>query len=310
LWLAGWALLVPVAGLHAQQRLPAESRMFKAPATTPLGVIAAGTEVSPGKRDRAHVEVGIEGWVISSSLGGISRDGFDVVITRSPQENLRQSPNGAVIARVITGTGFNRVEAKGGWTRVRRTVWLPERALPPDAPASPAQATSDRVVFTRRAPLALTPGGTSVGGLDSGAAGRALARAGGWTRVQLEAWVPDTLLEPARDGVLAGVTASEVRANPSRYVGRLLEWRVQLVAIARADDLRPEMPAGSPYLLARGPLPEPGFVYIMIPPGQVSEFEGLPALRELVVRGTLRAAASKYLPTPVLELVEVVEGRP
>ena len=37
------------------------------------------------------------------------------------------------------------------------------------------------------------------------------------------------------------------------------------------------MPPGQPYLLTRGPLPEPGFVYVTIPPDQVDRFRSLPA---------------------------------
>ena len=73
-----------------------------------------------------------------------------------------------------------------------------------------------------------------------------------------------------------GVTAAEVRANPDRYVGQIVEWRVQYVAAQVADDLRPEMPAGQPYLLVRGPLPEPGFIYVMVPRAEVARFEALP----------------------------------
>lgn len=75
-----------------------------------------------------------------------------------------------------------------------------------------------------------------------------------------------------------------------------------------ADELRPEMPAGSPYLLMRGPLPEPGFVYVMLPRGDVARFKALPPLAELTLRLTIKAASTRYLPTPVAELVAVVDS--
>jgi hypothetical protein len=99
-----------------------------------------------------------------------------------------------------------------------------------------------------------------------------------------------------------------VRANPARYVGQLVEWRVQFIAVEKADELRPEIPEGQTYLLTRGPLPEPGFVYVVVSSSRVSQFQALPALKELVIRGTIRSATTKYLPTPVLDLVEVVAG--
>jgi hypothetical protein len=169
-------------------------------------------------------------------------------------------------------------------------------------------ATTGALELVRPAPLALVPGGAAIGTLDSGAPARTVVRSGGWTRVQVEAWVPDSVTRPAPDAVLRGVTAAEIRAEPGRYLGKVLEWRLQFVALQKADELRPEIPLGRDYLLTRGPLPEPGFVYVVLDPSQVRRFEGLPPLKEVVLRGTLRAASSKYLPTPVLDLVAVVEG--
>ncbi|HWA16259.1 MAG TPA: hypothetical protein VG817_07495, partial [Gemmatimonadales bacterium] len=129
----------------------------------------------------------------------------------------------------------------------------------------------------------------------------------GWTRVQFEAWIPDSTLATAPSGVIVGVSQAEVQANPSRFVGQVVQWKVQFVALQKADELRPEIPTGTMYLLTRGPLPEPGFVYIMIPPSMVTQFEQVPALKELTIRGTIKSATTKYLPTPVVELISVVE---
>ena len=82
----------------------------------------------------------------------------------------------------------------------------------------------------------------------------------------------------------------------------------RLVSIQTADELRPEIPAGQPYLLMRGPLPEPGFVYVMLPRSAVDRFKALPPLAELTLRLTIRAASTRYLPTPVAELVAVVDS--
>ena len=68
------------------------------------------------------------------------------------------------------------------------------------------------------------------------------------------------------------------------------------------------MPPGQPYLLTRGPLPEPGFVYVIIPAARAAEFQALPPLQELVVRVAIRAARTRFLTTPVAELVSVVSG--
>jgi hypothetical protein len=104
------------------------------------------------------------------------------------------------------------------------------------------------------------------------------------------------------------VSAEEVQKSPGRFVGQPLEWRLQLIAVQVADELRPEIPAGQPYLLMRGPLPEPGFVYVMLPRSALPRFRALPPLAELTLRLTIRAASTRYLPTPVAELVAVVDS--
>jgi len=71
-----------------------------------------------------------------------------------------------------------------------------------------------------------------------------------------------------------------------------------------------ELPAGQPFLLTRGPLPEPGFVYVILPRGQAEQFRALPALQELVVHVRIKAPRTKYLTTPVVELVTAVSGLP
>ncbi len=137
---------------------------------------------------------------------------------------------------------------------------------------------------------------------------RVLGRTGEWARVRLEGWVREADLQPNDGGALAGVTAAEVRSSPDRYVGQVLEWPVQVIAVQTADELRAEMAPGQPYLLTRGPLPEPGFVYVAIPADQVDRFRSLPPLHEVVLRVTIRAARTRYLTTPVAELVSVVSG--
>ena len=309
-------------------RLAQETRFLKAAGGQALGTLLPGASVTPGKTSGSHTEVDFEGWVFSASLGSLNRDGFDLIVTRRPSENLRAEPDGAVLARLGTGTGFVKVETRGGWTRVRRKAWVetralakpatpaarpgttpspaPQAALPPAAPVLPSEV--DRADRARTATLAIVPEGAAVGGLDSGAAVRIVSRSGGWSRIQVEAWVPDSTLRPAESGVLVGVSPAEIRANPARFVGQVVEWRLQFVALQTADELRPEIPVGRRYLLMRGPLPEPGFVYVVVSPDQVARLEQLPALKELLIRGTIRAATSRYLPTPVLELVAIMEG--
>lgn len=294
------------------QRVPAETRFAKTPGGQVLGSLTAGTSVTTGKTDGDAIEVTLDGWIITSSLDPTKRDGFDLLVTQRPTENLRDAPNGPVIARLSVGVLLNKVETRGGWTRVRRTAWISRRALaagalPPAASGPAGSSPSDRVLVARSTALAIVAGGAGVGTLDSGASARVLGRAGDWTRIQVDGWVKDSDLLRTNDGVLIGVSQAEVKANPKSFVGQVVEWRVQFVAIQKADELRPEMPLGQPYLLTRGPLPEPGFVYVIVPADKLESFQALNALQELTIRARIKAATSKFLPTPVVELLEVVK---
>jgi hypothetical protein len=317
-----------------------------------LATLPDGAAISTGKAQGAWVEATLSGWIIGTSVGNTSRDGFDLIVTASGGENLRDAPNGAVLARFRKGTLLRKVAARGGWVRVKRTGWVVRRfvaapietaALTPrqspapakpaapravpaprggarrQAPAAPttpaAQITAgeeDRVEAAKSAALEATPqgGGAQLATLEAGTSGRVVGRAGDWVRVQLEGWVHASDLKPAADGALVGVSAAEVRADPQRYVGQTLDWRVQLIAIQTADELRPELPPGQPFLLTRGPLPEPGFVYVIVPRDQAARFQALPPLQELTLRVIVRAPRTKYLATPVVELAAVESGMP
>lgn len=186
-------------------------------------------------------------------------------------------------------------------------------SAPASAPAAPSvgaaePAGSDRVELARGAGIFAAPDGAQVGTLQPGAPARVLSRTGDWVRIATEGWVHEADLKAAAGGALIGVSAAEVRANPDRYVGQVVDWRVQVVSLQTADELRPEMAPGQTYLLTRGPLPEPGFVYVTIPRDQAARFRALGPLAELTLRVRIRAARSKYLATPVAEFVAVADS--
>jgi hypothetical protein len=171
------------------------------------------------------------------------------------------------------------------------------------APTASPPATTEGVETLRETELSRAPDSSAVTSLPTGTPARVVGRSGEWVRVQVEGWVRESDVKPAESGVLAGISAAEVRATPDRFVGQTLDWRLQIIAVQVADELRPEMPPGQPYLLTRGPLPEPGFVYVMIPASRVAEFRALAPLHEMTLRVTLKAARSRYLATPVAELI-------
>jgi hypothetical protein len=339
-------VLAAPAAAQEEAALTAPASLHKEPEGTPLVALPAGAPVETGRTRGGWNEATVEGWMVASSTERTRRDGFDLVVTPDDGENLRRTPNGPVVGRVREGTLLERVGEKGRWVRVRRNGWIPRKAIAgkaaAKAPAAPAQTPApaqqpsraqqpapakargpatpvatavsaaepadERVQTVRATPLAAAPEGGTVGSLQGGASARVLARSGDMVKVQVEGWIPADAIASGDGAAMVGVTAAEVRAAPDRFVGKTVEWRVQVIAVKTADELRTEMPPGQPYLLTRGPLPEPGFVYVSIPSDRVADFQALPPLQELVLRVSIRAARTKFLTTPVAALVSVVSG--
>jgi hypothetical protein len=313
----------------AQQRvrITARTELLKAAGGPILGRLERGTEWAGARADRQLVELTVEGWVFGASVGETTREGFNAIVNDRQGQNLRADPrpDGRLLGRLNSGALVQRLETRSGWVRVRRQAWVARNATDAAPPAaatptptanvpSPARDTApraappsygdgSRATAPGGAVLRATPGGTTVGTLASGSDVRVVTRAGGWTRVRIDAWVPDTALETSGAGATAGVTAAEVRAEPARWIGQVVDWKLQVVAVQVADALRSDLPEGKPYLLTRGPLPESGFVYVLVTPEQAQHYRDVPPLREVTLRVRIRAPSSKYLPTPVVELI-------
>jgi hypothetical protein len=332
----------PVAA-QDERRLADSTDLHRDPAGAPLVSLPAGTPIEAGAVKDGWREAAVEGWIYSPSTAPTRRDGFDLVVTSDEGENLRRDPNGAVVGRVREGTLLERVGKDGKWFRVRREGWVPGSAVArrqfratvdtqepvskPAQAAKPVQGTptgvktgtaaaapkepagpAEGVEVSRETGLARSPDSTPYATLQPGIPARVMARSGEWVRVQLDGWIKEADLKPADNGVLREVSAEEVQSSPARYVGQPLEWRLQLIAVQVADELRPEIPAGRPYLLTRGPLPEPGFVYVTVPDTMVARFRALRPLQELTLRVSLTAARTRYLATPVADLLSVESG--
>jgi hypothetical protein len=304
------ALLPSRSVAQARQRVTLTTNLTKNPGEQVLGTVVAGAEVATGQTTGDWTEVTIDGWMISRSVGETSRDGYNLMVRTRAGENVRTAPNGPVIARFSGGALLTKVEAGKGWTHVQRTLWAQTKALSlpgTDAPGA-EQPGADRVEITRSTPMLNAPEGTPLATMSRGARGKVLARSGDLVRIQLEGWVNESDVKPAPGTVIVGLSQAEVRANPARYTGQTLEWRIQFIALQHGDELRPEVPPGQPYILARGPLPEPGFVYVIIPADRVEAFRQVSALQELTIRAIVKSPTTRYLPNPVVELVSVVKG--
>ncbi len=260
------------------------------------------------------MRVTLDGWIWAASLEATSRDGFHLMVSEAGGENLRQTPNGTVVAELREGCLLMELQRQGDWVQVRRDGWVWGQSLEvldPGAATSPRPANPtiqeepsdlDRALVADPTALRRVPDGDTTASLRAETAVRVLARSGDWVRVQTEGWIREDELRAGSPGVLVGVSGAEVRSRPEEFVNRAVQWTVQLISVARADEVRYDIPEGQRYLLARGPLPETGFVYITITDGQVEEFELMEPLTELVIVGRIRTGRSRYLGNPVLQL--------
>ena len=299
-----------------------------------LGQLTAGTAVSATSVRRSHTQITLEGWVFRSSLQSANRDGHTLAVRRAPAENLRDAPNGHVLASMVHGFLVDEVERSGQWVKIRRGVWVATAAVrsgrqtavapapSPSRPAAPApqapQATSvapaandpapadpRRGVVRRRLQLFRAPDSSSIGTLEAGQPVRITARAGNWVRVETQAWVRENEIRPSDAGILTGLSAAELRGAPDEFKGKLLRWTIQFLSLQTADELRSDFMPGQRYILARGPSPEYAFVYILVPAAKLAEVQRLEPLASVQIIARVVNGRSAYLANPILELVEL-----
>ena len=328
--------------LAALQDAPAQTRyrlatndawLHHEPAGRRLARFARGAVVAGGATRDDWVQVTLDGWIFATSVGPSNRPDFDLLVTKSPNENLRATPGGTIVAELAQGFGLQQLaqDSARRWVHVTRSGWVPRSALTPLAPDVVATRTTDSagsdtaqrapgprpagtaVDSTRAQPVRMTtlyraPDGPEAGTIAAETPLRVLSRNGEWARVQYEGWVKVGEIQSAPSGVLVGVTAAELRAEPQRYAGQVVRWRVEFIAVQRADDLRPDIPSGATYVLARGPLPERGFVYIIVPDTRLAAVSALTPLTTISVTARVRNGRSRYLGNPVVELVSLEEG--
>ena len=286
------------------------------------------------------IQVSLDGWIFATSVGKSGRSDFDLLVTRSPNENLRAAPAGPLVAELAQGFGLKRAtnpDSTGRWVHVTREGWVQRSALAPVAdvvstrtadttrttdttqsgqtPPPRGAVDSVKLDSTRAQPVRMTTlyrapddGGPEAGTVATDTPLRIISRNGEWTRVQIEGWVKGGDLQSAPAGVQVGVTAAELRAEPQRYVGQSLKWNLEFIAIQKGDELRPDIPSGASYVLARGPLPERGFVYIIVPDAKLPAFRSLTPLATVTVIVRVRNGRSRYLGNPVVDLISLEGG--
>ena len=307
--------------------------LYQQPEGKRLAQITGGAELAGGEAQGEWQSVTLDGWIFAPSVGATARAGADLAVTRAPDENLRDSPSGTLLAKLPQGFLLSKVGEDHRWVHVQRVGWMKRAALEPvgavvsarsaasdtdpaapghrpgvNAPAPAADSGSADPAHAqpaRRTTLYRAPDGPEAGSVGQSTPLRVVSRAGDWTRVQVEGWVKTADLATDAPGVLVGITAAELRTDPQRYVGQSLRWTLQYIAVQQADELRPEVPAGGTYLLTRGPLPERGFVYVVIPDAKRSLVASLTPLSVIQVTARVRAGRSHYLGNPVVDLLSL-----
>src|SRR2546430_2713511 len=189
------------------------------------------------------------------------------------------------------------------------------RALPvvfwlgPAAPDASLAAQARYRITTDGAWFFQEAGGKRLARLARGAQVAGGDARGDWLAVTLEGWIFATSVGPTpRAGFDLAVTRTpeeELRAEPQRYVGQVLRWTLQFIAVQKADELRPDIPNGATYLLARGPLPERGFVYVVVPDAKRALLDALTPLATVQVTARVRAGRTRFLGNPVLDLMSL-----
>jgi hypothetical protein len=282
-----------------------------------LGRVSAGASFASGDVSGGHTRITLDGWIFRSSVEPAARDGRDLSVSR--EENLRDGPNGRIVARLLPGVLLDEIGRQGSWVHVRRDVWLSNvglRGSQSSQASAPRPARQDqgavaptadpqRALVRRRLNLFRGPDSTAIGTLEAGVPVRITARAEGWVLIEAQAWVRENEIRLSDNAILTGVSAAELRGAPEEFRGRLLRWTVQFLALQVADELRPDFQPGQRYVLARGPAPEYAFVYILVPNDKLADVQRLAPLASVEVVARVVAGRSAYLANPILELVDL-----
>jgi len=327
------ALLIaaPLAS-QARYRVTADNEWFyQAADGRRLAQIARGAEVQGGAIQGDWITVTLDGWIFATSVGPSPKPEFDLAVTPDGGENLRAAPGAALVGHLAKGFGLKQLATQTRWVHVQRQGWMKRASLLPLAAVSTTTAAStdpdstktrptpppgdsssvdpSKAQPNRRTTLYRAPDGPPAGAITPETPLRVLSRSGEWARVQFEGWVKTSDLQTNTPGVLVGVSAAELRTDPARFQGQVLKWSLQFIAVEIADDLRPDVPDGATYLLARGPSPEHGFVYVVVPDAKKALVASLAPLANIDITARVRVGRSRYLGNPVVDLISL-EVRP
>jgi hypothetical protein len=313
------ALPLPAA---SQATVSVERENFRAAAAGPIvGTVYHGTPLRVVYTDGKWREAALEGWMWSASLR--AGPAHSAVVAPASGENLRDVPGGGRIARIEGGTRLDALGTKDRWTHVRLTGWIwaasvevkeaaaapaaGRRAATPTDSAGTASPDSLVTIGATGTALFAAPDSDTVGVARPLASVRVMDRQGDWTRIRLDAWVPNDLLRPQADSsrLLTDLNLASLDANPEAFRGRTVEWRLQFIALEKAEPIRQDFQPGEPFILASGPDGQNALVYLAVPARLLQRAGRLQPLQRFVAVGRVRAAHSAQTGAPVLELIDI-----
>lgn len=297
----------------------AEENVRSGPGGTRIAVVVRNAPLRGGAAQERWREVTLDAWIRAAAVTATSRDGFDLAVS-GDGATLHAEPGGATVARGLEGFLLDEVSRSEGWIRVRRTAWIwspslerippEERAAPVADPPAPSPSAAPADTAREPAPgersIRASPDGPQLASVAPAAHLEVVGREGEWARVRLEGWVRipgEGDVNPASP--LTGLSLRALREDPETYRGRTVAWRVQFVAVQRADSLRTDFAPGEHYLLTRDPGGEPGYVYIAVPQALLAQARRLVPLQQVEVVGRVRTGRSPLMGHPVLDLLEI-----
>jgi len=306
--------------------LVAEENFRREPNGTQLATVLQGAELLIVGEQGGWVEVELSGWIWAPSVSAANQSSFDLRVGASGGENLRFQPQGTVVARLLQGCLLNRVSSDGNWVRVTRRGWLWRASLEVGgATAAPETASEDpatetlpadgaRPLVVAATPLTVyaTPGGDTIATFQPGAQAQVLGRTGDWIRIRVDGWVygPEAFDSALRLADTGDLTPAQLRTDPARYRGSLVRWRVQIISLQRAERARRDFEEGEPFILARGPTGDAGFVYLAVPDELLPVVESLPQLAYITIVGRVRTGRSSQMGGPVIDLTDIEPEEP
>lgn len=302
-----------------------QENLRAAPGGVVLAEVLRGTSMALEERRDGWARVVLDGWIWEPSVGAQQADGHDLVVSVPGGENLRLTPNGDRLARLLQGMRLDRVEQRGSWIHVRRRGWIWQQSVTltgvaaapapgRTAPSTSGGAAAGALRRTGQAGAAVlgTPDGDTLAAVRPGAELEVVSREGNWARVRLTGWAWAPSLAAASDtgSVLRGIASAVLADNPESFQGRLVEWTVQFISLERAERIRTDFYEGEPFMLTRGPGSEQGFVYVAVPPDQLEAVRALSPLDRVQMLARVRTGRSPLMNAPVLELVRIEQAGP